>query len=278
MKEVKERIDKLVVDRGLFETRGKARSYILAGNIYVEGVRITKASKTVPVNSKIEVKLPNEGYVSRGGIKLKRAIDQFGLNVSGKHCLDIGSSTGGFTDCLLKKGANVVTAVDVGKGLLHKSLLDDKRVNIYEGYNARYIDRINIGYIPEIVTIDVSFISIRLILRPLKKLVNEESLIISLIKPQFELEKGFRGFKGVIRDKKLHRDIIFKLHGYFTETSYSTLGYTYSPLKGPKGNIEYFVLLKKENDRERCIENNRVYDIDYFNNLINSSHQDLDKN
>ena len=273
---MKERIDKLIVNRGLLETRRKAQSYILAGNIYVDGVKVTKASKIISTDSKIEIVLPNQGYVSRGGIKLKHAITQFKIGISGKRCMDLGSSTGGFTDCLLKEGASFVTAVDVGKGLLHNSLINNSKVRSYEGYNARYIDNLDIGYVPDVVTIDVSFISIKLILKPLLKIIDKNTRVISLIKPQFELRKRFKGFKGVIRDRDLHKAILLELHEYFTSIGFKSLGYTYSPIKGPKGNIEYFASLMKEEDRDKLVENNRLYDESYFNHLIENSHRDLD--
>jgi len=272
---MKERIDKLVVSRGLLETRKKAQTYILAGNVYVNGVKVTKASKLISTESQVEIKLPNQGYVSRGGIKLKHAVDFFKVNILNKNCLDIGSSTGGFTDCLLKEGAYIVTAVDVGKGLLHNNLINNSKVKIYEGFNARYIDRLDIGYIPDIITIDVSFISIRLILKPLLEIINENSIIITLIKPQFELKKGFKGFKGVIKDKKLHENILIELHNFFSQNNFKVLNYTFSPIKGPKGNIEFFALLSKEDDKVKLLENNKLYNEDYFSKLVNDAYISL---
>jgi len=244
---MKERLDKLLVERGFLNSREKARAYILGGRVKIEGEVVYKASFKVPINSDIQIKVPNKGYVSRGGVKLEEALKYFAIDVKGALCLDIGSSTGGFTDCLLQRGAKKVIAVDVGKNQLDYRLRIDNRVEVVEGFNARYIDKLELEGSPDIVTIDVSFISITRILEPLASILHPFSRVVVLIKPQFELEKNRPGFKGVVRENTLHVEVLQKLNAFFVKTGYLVIDYTFSPLKGPRGNIEYFVYLKPGN-------------------------------
>ncbi len=246
----KERLDKLIVNRNIIHNRERARAYILGGNITVNGEKVLKPAALVDNNSDIRVCLQNKGYVSRGGIKLEGALEDLKIDVCDSYCLDIGVSTGGFTDCLLKRGAKKVVAVDVGKNQIDYSLRSDPRIIVIEGFNARYIDRLKLEQPPDIVTIDVSFISIRLILKPLGFVIDNRTRVISLIKPQFELEKPHKGFRGVIKDRGVHLDILNDLNVFFFTTGYSVDGYTFSKIKGPKGNIEYFACLRKAQNRE----------------------------
>ena len=247
---MKKRLDSLVVERGITVSREKAKAYIIGGNITVDGETVRKPATMVSEDSKLRLALANEGYVSRGGLKLEGALKDFGLDVTGAYCLDIGASTGGFTHCLLRHGAQHVTALDVGKNLLDYSLKNDPRVTVVERFNARHIDRLYAGPSnPEeridIVTVDVSFISIRLILPPLLDIIDENVTVVTLIKPQFEIERPYRGFRGVVRDSEIHVKILKRLNSFFYSTGYAVFGYTASGLRGPKGNIEFFARLKK---------------------------------
>ncbi len=242
---MKERLDKLVTERNLIDSREKARALIIGGHIFVEDIRVTKPGTRVAITADIQVKVPKKGFVSRGGGKLEGALRDFSLDVNGVYCLDIGASTGGFTDCLLKKGASHVIAVDVGKNLIDYRLRMDARVTVVEKYNARFIDTFDFERIPEVVTIDVSFISIERIVRPLWKVIGDRTKVITLVKPQFELETPPKGFKGVVREQSVHRAILKRVTHIFYDAGYEVGGYTFSRIQGPKGNIEYFVLLKK---------------------------------
>ncbi len=253
---MKERLDKLIARRGILESREKARALIMGGSITVNGETIRKPSALVNTGASIQVRRTHDGYVSRGGLKLEKALGEFGISVSGKLCLDIGASTGGFTECLLRFGAAGVTALDVGKNQIAYRLRMDPRVTVIEDFNARYIDRLQLNTRLDIVTIDVSFISVTYILKPLACIIDKNTDVVVLIKPQFELGKSFnkfrgefRGrFRGVVRDMEVHRKVLKELHGTFSTEGYTALGYTFSPLRGPKGNIEYFAHLKKADE------------------------------
>ena len=255
---MKERLDKLLVEKELFTSREKARSYIIGGHITVDGETVIKPSALIPRVANIRIHLPNEGYVSRGGLKLKGALVDLQIDVSGAYCLDIGASTGGFTDCLLKKGAKYVIALDVGKNQIDYRLRKDPRVKVIEKFNARFIDTLETTVPFGIVTIDVSFISVKKILKPLIQLIDETVQIIVLIKPQFELNRPYKGFRGVVKDRDIHKQILQDLNCFFFQAGYTIKGYTFSHIKGPKGNIEYFVCLGKkdrEKESEKCIDN-----------------------
>jgi len=271
---IKERLDKLILEKGILDTRERAKAYIIGGNISVNGETVRKPGRLVIKDAKLELKLPNNGWVSRGGLKLEGAIKDFNIDVKDKYCIDIGSSTGGFTHCLLKNGAKLVTAVDVGKNQIAYKLRKDPRVEVVERFNARYIDRLKIFELPDIVTIDVSFISLRLILNPLRSMLKDSTDIIALIKPQFELEKRYKGFKGVVKNKSIHREILYNLNSYFLDNEYGVKRYGFSKLKGPKGNIEYFANLgmrAKENINK--IECEMIID-----RLVQESHNYFSKN
>ena len=258
---MKERLDRLVVERKLLDSRERANAFILAGNISVNGETVRSPATLVDRNATILLRKERGGYVSRGGMKLEKPLKEFGVSAKNTFCLDIGASTGGFTDCLLQHGARSVIALDVGKNQLAYTLRRDPRVRVVEGFNARAIDRFELKTTPDIVTIDVSFISIRYILKPLKSIIYDHTDILSLIKPQFELEKPYRGFSGVVRDREKHREILMKLHHFFETTGYSVQSITFSPIRGPKGNIEFFVHLRKADGKgfdvssyERAVE------------------------
>ena len=266
---MKERLDKLIVDRKIIKTREKAKAYIIGGNITVDGETVRKPGVMVNQNADIRIHLANRGYVSRGGLKLEGALEDFQVDVIDAHCLDIGASTGGFTDCLLKRGAKQVIALDVGSNQIDYRLRIDPRVIVIEKFNARYIDRLEIESNLDVVTIDVSFISNKHILKSLIHIVNEKSKIIALIKPQFELDKPYKGFKGVITDRNIHLHTLQELHNFFFTAGYKVEGYTFSKIIGPKGNIEYFVYLRKSDSGE---DYTSMIWHNIINNIVERSH------
>ncbi len=239
MKEERERLDLLLVAKGLAPSRAKAQALILAGQVRVNGVLLDKPSAQVPKDAEILIVSPPK-YVSRGGEKLEAALGAFGITPTGKVCLDIGASTGGFTDCLLQHGAARVYAVDVGKGQLHWKLRQDPRVVVKEGLNARYLRLEDIGEPVDLVTIDVSFISLRLILPPLREIVRPSGDIVALVKPQFEAGKE-KVKKGVVRDPEVHREVLLGLYEFVENLGWSVVDAIPSPLLGPKGNREFFL-------------------------------------
>lgn len=252
----KERLDVLVFNKGLATSREAARKLIMAGSVFVNGKVSDKPGMSVDVNSKIELKegLP---YVSRGGLKIKRAIDEFGISVHNKVAVDIGASTGGFTDCLLQEGAARVYSVDVGYGQLAEKLRRDDRVRVVERKNARYLTEDDIGEKVDIITIDVSFISLDKIFRPAASLLKDDGIIISLIKPQFEAGREHIGKKGVVKDRNIHLMVIENVLLSAQKEGLFMKDITYSPIRGPKGNIEFLSLFSKvppllDMDKIRC--------------------------
>ena len=245
MKVKKERIDKLLVERGLVPTREKAQALIMAGKVFVEGKRVSKAGEKVPYDAPIEVK-GGLKYVSRGGYKLEKALKTFALNVENLVCLDIGASTGGFTDCLLQHGAKRVYSVDVGTGQLDYKLRQDPRVVSYEKTDARSLTEKHIPQKVDLITVDVSFIPLEKVLPNAVNFLKENGLIVALIKPQFELSpKDVK--KGVVRDREKRKEAINKVARFAVENlKLSVLGITKSSPKGPKGNEEFLILLKKD--------------------------------
>lgn len=240
----KERLDLLLTERGLCKSREKAKREIMAGNVYVAGQLRDKPGKRVPTDSEITVERDEKRYVSRGGKKLEAALEDFDVDVTGYKVLDIGASTGGFTDCLLRKNAEKVWALDVGKGQLDWNLRQDDRVKPIEGKNARYLKPEEIGTELDLVTIDVSFISLELIIPNAKKLLLPDGKIISLVKPQFEAgpEKVEKG--GVVSDPETHKEVLLKIAEFTDSENLSVEGCTYSPIQGKSSsNIEYFFLL-----------------------------------
>ncbi len=240
----KKRIDEVLVEKGLFKSRSEARRFIIEGKILLNGQLVQKAG--TPVKDEDQITLREEKkYVGRGGLKLEFAIDQFGIDPKGLTASDIGASTGGFTDCLLKRGVKRVYAVDVGYGQFDYSLRNDKRVVLLERTNARYLTQKEIPEQLDLVVMDVSFISIVKILPALIPLMNEESSIISLIKPQFEGKREYLK-KGIVRDKEIHKEILINLIAGISRLGLCVTDAAYSPVKGGKGNIEFFFLIKKQ--------------------------------
>ena len=242
---MKERLDVLLVKRNLAESREKAKAIIMSGNVFVEDQREDKAGTTFPEDVKIEVRGHVMPYVSRGGLKLEKAIKNFDVSVEGKVCTDVGSSTGGFTDCMLQNGAKKVFAVDVGNGQLAWKLRQDERVVCMEKTNIRYVTPEQIGEPVEFASIDVAFISLTKVLEPVRELLCPGGEVVALIKPQFEAGREQVGKKGVVRDKSVHLEVIKKVLEYALSIGFSVLNLEFSPIKGPEGNIEYLVHLKK---------------------------------
>ena len=239
------RLDQIVLDRGLASSREKAKSSIMAGQVFINGQRMDKPGMSVPEDANVELKGKALPYVSRGGLKLEKALETFQISPAGMVCLDCGASTGGFTDVLLKNGAKLVYAVDVGYGQLAWSLRCDERVVVMERTNIRYVTPDMLTALPELVVIDLSFISIRLVLPVIWNLTKDEASVICLIKPQFEAGKEKVGKKGVVRDKETHFQVLESFRDFARGSGFSILAFCYSPLKGPEGNIEYLSLLKK---------------------------------
>lgn len=237
----KERIDRLLVERGLVESRQKAQAVILAGQVKVDGKRVTKAGHRVAQTSQLEIVAAQNPFVSRGGLKLEAALDHFGIGVQGLVALDVGASTGGFTDCLLQRGARKVFAVDVGRGQLHPRLRSDPRVVVLEGFNIRYIKPEDLDEVPDLATIDVSFISLRLVFPVVAKVLGPRGGILALIKPQFEVGRKEVGPKGVVRDETLQRRVVGEISELGRCLGFSPSEAYPSPIKGPRGNQEYFV-------------------------------------
>ncbi len=241
----KERLDKVLVARGLAESREKAQALILAGQVFVEGRRVDKAGTKISPEAQIEIRGRGLPYVSRGGLKLEGALKVFGLAVKGWVCADIGASTGGFTDCLLKHGARKVYAIDVGRGQLHEKLRQDPRVVVMEGVNARYLKAQDLPEKVDLVTVDVSFISLRKILPAALKILKPGGFILALIKPQFEVGPREVGRGGVVREHQKQRRVIEEIWAFGEkELGLKALGVAESPILGPSGNREFFILFK----------------------------------
>lgn len=242
MKTQKVRIDALMAERGLVQSRQKAQALIMAGKVTVNGEVIDKAGAAIDPESDIFIKegLP---FVSRGGVKLKGALDEFKADVSGLVILDVGASTGGFTDCLLKRGAKKVYAIDVGKGLLDINLRNDPRVVVLEERNIRYLDPADIGEQADMAVIDVSFISLEKVLPKVKELIKSSGRILALIKPQFEVGKGKVGKGGIVKDPLLHKEVRDRIKDFSISLGFDVLGTAESPIKGSKGNIEFWICL-----------------------------------
>jgi len=260
--EEKERLDVLVHRLGLAQSREKASRQIMSGVVFVDGIKQDKPGTKVPVNSKIEIKGNALPYVSRGGLKLEKAIAAFNIDVKGKTAMDVGASTGGFTDCLLKNGATKVYSVDVGYGQLAWELRSDSRVVCMERTNIRYVKPDDIGEPINIATIDVSFISLEKVLPPVKELLSDDGEIVCLIKPQFEAGREKVGKKGVVRDKKVHEEVIERIISFCkNQAGFAVLGLTYSPIKGPEGNIEYLLYLAKNQNDPRKLDNVNIEEV-----------------
>jgi 23S rRNA (cytidine1920-2'-O)/16S rRNA (cytidine1409-2'-O)-methyltransferase len=245
-KEEKMRLDQLLFKRGFAESREKAKALIMAGLVEVNGLRVDKSGYLTSLSSHVTVKNAYPSYVSRGGIKLEAALTQFSVDVQGKVMLDVGSSTGGFTDCLLQRGAKRVVAVDVGYGQLHWRLRQDPRVKVLEKTNIRYLKPGDLEEMIDGAVIDVSFISLKLVVPAVSELLKKEGFIIALVKPQFEAGRGQVGKGGVVRDLELHEKILSDLSRFFESTGWTIEGSMVSPILGPKGNKEFPLYLRRE--------------------------------
>ena len=244
------RIDTFLVSLGLAESREKAKAYIMAGIVYVNNQKVDKAGDTVKPEDKIEVRGATLKYVSRGGLKLEKAMTGFNLALDGKICADIGASTGGFTDCMLQNGAKKVYAIDVGYGQLDWSLRTDDRVVVMERTNARYMEPAWYEQPLDFASIDVSFISLSKMLPPLHACLREGGEVVALIKPQFEAGRSEVGKNGVVRDARVHADVCRRVLAMAMEAGYHIKGLSYSPITGPKGNIEFLVWLEQHAKEE----------------------------
>ena len=240
---MKERLDVMMVNRGLAESREKAKAIIMSGIVYVDNIKEDKAGSTFDEKAQIEVRGNTLKYVSRGGLKLEKAMDCFGVSLAGKVAMDVGSSTGGFTDCMLQNGAVKVYSVDVGHGQLAWKLRNDERVVCMEKTNIRYVTPDDIEDRIEFASIDVSFISLTKVLPPVKELLTDDGEIVCLIKPQFEAGREKVGKKGVVRDPAVHKEVIEMVISYAKSISFGVRHLEFSPIKGPEGNIEYLVHL-----------------------------------
>ncbi len=243
---MKERLDILLVRNGFFPSREKAKTTIMAGQVYVNGQKEDKAGMKFDSDSEIEVRGNTLRYVSRGGLKLEKAIQSFDLNLSGRVCMDVGASTGGFTDCMLQNGAVRVYSVDVGHGQLAWKLREDDRVICMERFNARMLTPEDLPEPVGFSSIDVSFISLKLILGPVRDVLTEDGEIVSLIKPQFEAGRDKVGKKGVVRDPKVHEEVIQNILEYASGIGLIPYELTWSPITGPEGNIEYLAHFLKQ--------------------------------
>ena len=244
----KERLDVLLVNRGLAESREKAKVIIMSGNVYVEGQKEDKAGSTFVDTANIEVRGNTLKYVSRGGLKLEKAMENFDVTIEGKVCMDVGSSTGGFTDCMLQNGAVKVYSVDVGHGQLAWKLRNDERVVCMEKTNIRYVTPEDVADKIDFSSIDVSFISLTKVLLPVKNLLTDDGQIVCLIKPQFEAGREKVGKHGVVRDKAVHEEVIQMVIDYAISIGFEILNLEFSPVKGPEGNIEYLLHLQKHTE------------------------------
>ena len=250
MADKKERLDILLVDRGIITSRERAKTSIMAGKVFVDGRRVDKAGEKVPVTANIEYKGEKLPYVSRGGLKLEKAMKNFPITLEGKVCMDIGASTGGFTDCMLQNGASKVFSIDVGYGQFAWKLRTDERVVCMERTNIRYVKPEDLGELVDFDSIDVSFISLKKIMPATIELLKDKGEVVALIKPQFEAGKEKVGKKGVVRDIEVHKEVVFGIIDYLIEHNLNVLGVSYSPIKGPEGNIEYLVYFTKDMERE----------------------------
>lgn len=271
---MKERLDVLLVKRNLAESREKAKAIIMSGNVFVNGNREDKAGTTFDEEkAQIEIKGHTLPYVSRGGLKLEKAIEVFGVDVKDKVCMDIGASTGGFTDCMLQNGADHVYSIDVGRGQLAWKLRQDPRVICMEKTNIRYVTSEQVPEKIDFASVDVSFISLKKVLGPARELLQDDARMVCLIKPQFEAGREKVGKKGVVRDPKVHEEVIEKICDFASTNGFELLHLDYSPIKGPEGNIEYLLHMRKT----ETMENGHTM-TDQIKEVVDASHADLAKN
>lgn len=264
----KKRLDVAVFERGLTDSRAKAGSLIMAGQVYLNGQKATKSGVSVSETDRIEVRGEKLPYVSRGGLKLEKAIREFGLRLDGLCCMDIGASTGGFTDCMLQNGARKVYSVDVGYGQLAWKLRTDERVVNMERTNFRYLTRTDIDDELDFASVDVSFISLKKILPVMRDLMSADARSVCLIKPQFEAGRERVGKKGVVREPSVHADVVREITDFAFASGFSVLKVDFSPIKGPEGNIEYLMYIQKSDEPVKAETDIEV--------LVQTSHDTLD--
>ena len=265
----KERLDVLLVDKGICTSRERAKTNIMAGLIFVDGQRVDKAGEKVSVDADIVFKGEELKYVSRGGLKLEKAMNTFGIDLTNKVCMDIGASTGGFTDCMLQNHANKVFSVDVGYGQFALKLRTDERVVCMERTNIRYVTPEDIGVPLDFASIDVSFISLKTIMPAVKNLLGDKGEVVALIKPQFEAGREKVGKKGVVRDIEVHLEVVNKIVTFLIENEFNILGLSFSPIKGPEGNREYLVYFTKDKEKEGSFEMSQIDEV------VKESHSQL---
>ena len=251
---MKTRLDVYLVERGYLDSRQKAQAVVMSGQVYVDGRRVDKPGAPVAEGAAVEVRGSALRYVSRGGLKLEKAMGLWPITLEGKVCMDIGASTGGFTDCMLQNGAAKVYAVDVGYGQLAWSLRSDERVVSLERTNARYLTHEQVPEEPEFASVDVSFISLRLILPAIAGVLREGGQAVALVKPQFEAGREKVGKKGVVRDPAVHQEVLERFLEHARESGFSVLELSFSPVRGPEGNIEYLGWLEKGPPAERSFD------------------------
>ena len=274
---MKERLDVLLVKKGLAPSREKAKAVIMAGSVYVDGQKEDKAGSVFDEESaQIEVRGHVLPYVSRGGLKLEKALKVFPITLTDKICMDIGASTGGFTDCMLQNGAAKVYSVDVGYGQLDWKLRQDDRVVCMEKTNFRYMTPEDIPEVLDFASVDVSFISLDKILTPAYALLKEQGEMVALIKPQFEAGREKVGKKGVVRDPKVHEEVISRIVRHADEVSFEVLDLSYSPIRGPEGNIEYLIHLRKNPERTVYPDIPAVFE-KKIKEIVEEAHQELEK-
>lgn len=261
------RLDLYMFENGLCDSRSKAGAIIMSGQVFVNGQKVTKAGYALKSGDKVELKGGKLPFVSRGGLKLDKAIKSFGIELDGRVCMDIGASTGGFTDCMLQNNAKKVYCVDVGYGQLAWKLRTDERVVNMERTNFRYIKPGDIGEKLDFASVDVSFISLKIILPVLYGLMSDCACAVCLIKPQFEAGKDKVGKKGVVRDIETHKQVVEDILKFTYENGYSVLNLDFSPVKGPEGNIEYLMYIKKEKEPVFAVENSDL--------TVEKSHREL---
>ena len=265
----KERLDVLLVDKGICTSRERAKTNIMAGLIFVDGQGVDKAGEKVSVDADIVFKGEELKYVSRGGLKLEKAMNTFGIDLTNKVCMDIGASTGGFTDCMLQNHANKVFSVDVGYGQFAWKLRTDERVVCMERTNIRYVTPEDIGVPLDFASIDVSFISLKTIMPAVKNLLGDKGEVVALIKPQFEAGREKVGKKGVVRDIEVHLEVVNKIVTFLIENEFNILGLSFSPIKGPEGNREYLVYFTKDKEKEGSFEMSQIDEV------VKESHSQL---
>ena len=267
----KKRLDMLVLDRNLAPSRERAKALIMSGDVYVDNQKADKPGDLYPEDAQVECRSSGLKYVSRGGLKLEKAMEVFGLELAGLTCMDVGASTGGFTDCMLQNGAKKVYSIDVGYGQLAWQLRNDPRVVNLERTNARYLSREQVSEDIDFFSVDVSFISLTLVLPAIRELLGVSGRGVCLIKPQFEAGRDKVGKKGVVRDPAVHSEVIEKIIGFALGNGFSVLGLDFSPVKGPEGNIEYLILLERSDSPELSVE------VLGMGEVGEASHKSLDK-